>query len=1515
MAVNKVMYDNDTLIDTSNDTALEEYVMEGFTFHSYSGEKLTGNLNVYNMVANAYDATQTYAIGDYVIYEKYLYQCSTAISSPEAWNSAHWTQVTVGEELEQANQGIANTYTKSQVDTALGNYYTKTQMDTTMANYYNKTQIDSKVTQINNNTATAYSSSSQYSVGDYCLYNGALYRCTTAIPSGEAWTAGHWTSVDIADDMRRVFDVTNDNVAELYDSTKTYALGEFCIYQDNLYRCTTAITTAEAFNALHWTQTNVGDEIVDINTALETKAEIDGYYESMTVGNAEQLVATVGVEEEDLYMFRTTGGSADVGDRVDLKKLTGGTVAWNQLIPTANRDFTSDKTDTRGYIYFLFRLNVSPYTTFSSNNISSTGKLVRLVKPSVTGNAHIIHSGSQRNLVFADGLSVIKDHIYVLSIEFTGVDLTTVGGVTTKDLMLLDLTQMLGATIADYIYGLETNQAGDGVAFFRKYFPKTYYAYDAGSLQSVCTSAHTEVGFNQWDEVAESGYYDVTDGSPASNANLYRSKNAIPVVPNTTYYIKNSTHAILANVSIRLLFYDANNGFISSPIGNSNSRTFTTPDNCYYLRFFVNEAIANYDNTICINLHWDGERDGEYEPFDSNSYPIDDIQLRGIPKLDADNNLYYDGDTYTPDGTVTRKYGVYTFDGTESWERTSYTLNGVTQYYFRLYSTNYTSKIPNAYGGGLFTLSKPYDRRFARTYWYSGAFISDDIAWSVGTTGTAPGICIRDDTYTDATTFKAAMSGMVYVYELATPTTESADPYQLTQVCNDFGTEYFTDAGVAASTRDVEIPVFAEAYYQANLRAKLEMAPNSPDGAGDYIVRQTDGMNEYVPVDSNQTIINIQNRVPVAPVEDDSYMLQSDVRDGNATYEWKSTDNITVGNAKQLESTVGITDEVPYNFRTSGGSIDIGDRETDMVVGGTMAWNQMIGYYFATAATKSTSDGIVTVTPSGSTNRLIGTANSNSAQTKLPKGHKGYVAVIIKSDGEHSVGFQNYLCSGLKKTTSSSFVLIEDIVESESNSSLVQLFSQSQTVYQIKDGSFICVDLTQMFGSTIADYISTLESGIEGAGVAWLKSHGFFTKPFYAYNSGTLESVQTSEHKMVGFNQLSDGFVVGKYWSNGVYGNGNANNAAVPVKIRCIPSTTYCISLPNESKANNIYVIEFDASGNYLRISSFYTVSSTVKYKTFQTSADAYFFSFNDFQSTGVLASDLEDACVSLHWDGERDGEYQPFEQYSYPLDSSLELRGIPKLDASNNLYYDGDTYESNGTVTRRYGSVDLGTLEWNYNTSFSVPVFYAPLSVKVNNRVNTGICSKYLISTDNATGVQSAATILTNVDKMMVLSNGSTNPSIYIRDSAYSDKDTFATAMSGVYLVYELATPTTESADPYQNPQIVDDWGTEEYIDAAVTAETPTRDVAIPVGHNTFYSSNLKSKLEMAPDSPSNGDNDYIVRQTSGENEYVLLSSNPTISGLQTRVPACATGTDGTYVLKATVSGSTVTYAWEAQA
>lgn len=243
------------------------------------------------------------------------------------------------------------------------------------------------------------------------------------------------------------------------------------------------------------------------------------------------------------------------------------------------------------------------------------------------------------------------------------------------------------------------------------------------------------------------------------------------------------------------------------------------------------------------------------------------------------------------------------------------------------------------------------------------------------------------------------------------------------------------------------------------------------------------------------------------------------------------------------------------------------------------------------------------------------------------------------------------------------------------------------------------IDLTQMFGSTIADYIYTLEQTTAGAGVAFFRS--LFPNDYYDYNTGELMSVKTSAHK------------------------------------------TY--------DSNNVLIGE-------------------------------------------------------------------------YPLASNLELRGIPKLDSNNKLYYDGDTYDSSGTVTRKYGIVDLGSLEWikqNTQSSYMFRSTGTSATAKrpsVNTVITNIICAEYPTTSATLT-----YTMVSGVG-IAIDANGDVN----VYDTSYSDKDAFKTAMSGVYLIYELATPTTETADRFNTPQAIEAGGTEQFVDS--------RSVPIPVGQESTY-------------------------------------------------------------------------------
>jgi hypothetical protein len=65
--------------------------------HKFDATQLGASMSA--NIAAVYSTSATYAIGQYCMHNNNLYRCISTISSPEAWNSAHWAQVTVGESL------------------------------------------------------------------------------------------------------------------------------------------------------------------------------------------------------------------------------------------------------------------------------------------------------------------------------------------------------------------------------------------------------------------------------------------------------------------------------------------------------------------------------------------------------------------------------------------------------------------------------------------------------------------------------------------------------------------------------------------------------------------------------------------------------------------------------------------------------------------------------------------------------------------------------------------------------------------------------------------------------------------------------------------------------------------------------------------------------------------------------------------------------------------------------------------------------------------------------------------------------------------------------------------------------------------------------------------------------------------------------------------------------------------------------------------------------------------------
>lgn len=488
-------------------------------------------------------------------------------------------------------------------------------------------------------------------------------------------------------------------------------------------------------------------------------------------------------------------------------------------------------------------------------------------------------------------------------------------------------------------------------------------------------------------------------------------------------------------------------------------------------------------------------------------------------------------------------------------------------------------------------------------------------------------------------------------------------------------------------------------------------------------------------------------------------------------------------------------DNEPFLYRSLKGG---GDRVyLNELVGGSVAWNQLV-QNGDLINTFSKSD--VTFTKVTNGFELSGTASATSNNSNVTGG-KSYIQnhIYYMYDGLGKIA----LWDGYHTNENVNGYIFKWDRANGVSYTYVRIVTGTSYSGTIKPQIF---DLTLMFGSTIADYIYSLEQAESGSGIAWIKSYGFFTKDYYPYDAGSIKSVETSGKKYVGKNRFDKSNVQkGSLDSSGnVYLN-SSDTRRVSDYIEIEPNTVYYLS-------NAIDLVNgrtgFWYDENKTAISQI-TFPSTVQKSGAITSPNNAKYAIICVPSETLDIAQLEKGSTAT--------SYEPYKSAYYNI-YDTELRGIPTLQ-SNKLVYDGDIYSNDGILTRKYGVVDLGTLEWTYannNTIYSEHITNAKAGI--DGAKGNIINSKYNIASFNSI-------YLRQFDKTLALNS---SRRVYVYDTAYTDAATFKTSMSGVYLVYELATTTTSQLLPFQSPQIVFKDGTEEFID--------DREVPIPVGHNSVY-------------------------------------------------------------------------------
>ena len=256
--------------------------------------------------------------------------------------------------------------------------------------------------------APLYDNTSTYAVGDIVVYENELYRCTTAISTAEEWDSIHWTKTDIISEMPVIPPIpadANHNIASAYDSTATYDLGDLCIYNGNLYECSTAISTAEEWTAAHWTAKTVADELAnkannsDIPTDYAKDTSVTALYDSTATYELGDIVmyqkelyectTAIPVAEEwdsthwtktDIFSQMPSGGGAlsalsdvDLTNPSDNQDLVYSTTLGKWINKTKTVTLTKAQYDllpssklTDGIMYYITDLDINDYAKDSS---------------------------------------------------------------------------------------------------------------------------------------------------------------------------------------------------------------------------------------------------------------------------------------------------------------------------------------------------------------------------------------------------------------------------------------------------------------------------------------------------------------------------------------------------------------------------------------------------------------------------------------------------------------------------------------------------------------------------------------------------------------------------------------------------------------------------------------------------------------------------------------------------------------------------------------------------------------------------------------------------------------------------------------------------------------------------------------------------------------------------------------------------------------------------------------------
>ena len=232
--------------------------------------------------------------------------------------------------------------------------------------------------------------------------------------------------------------------------------------------------------------------------------------------------------------------------------------------------------------------------------------------------------------------------------------------------------------------------------------------------------------------------------------------------------------------------------------------------------------------------------------------------------------------------------------------------------------------------------------------------------------------------------------------------------------------------------------------------------------------------------------------------------------------------------------------------------------------------------------------------------------------------------------------------------------------------------------------------------------------------------------------------------------------------------------------ISITPNTSIYDCVTTSYSTCTIYICEYDYNKTFIQRTG---VGGNI---TFTTTANTFYIRFFIYAAPSVTTYNND---ISLNYPA-TDTAY-----HAYNANSTTAIT----WQSEAGTVYGGSLDVTSGKLTVTHARVDLGSLtQWNKNTSFTNTLFVANITGKKANNSNC-LCTNYVNG-----GIATGGAFLNNMQNNNFASD--TSNGIYIRDDSKASLsgDDFKTAMSGVYLVYELATPVTYQLTPTQISAIV---------------------------------------------------------------------------------------------------------------